>query len=548
MLKELSIVNYAVIDKLSIELGPRFNVITGETGAGKTLLINALSLILGERADMSKIKDPSKKTQITGMFEVDYSIIEQLASIDIEAENPLIIRRVINPSGHSRAYINDSPVTLKILKGVGNVLVDMHGQHEHQLLLSNINQRRIIDAVAGNEEKLAEYMVLLDKYNDLKEEKARIAADIEEFRKEKEYIEYALQELSSIDLDKIDEDTISKRLYEMENYEDIKQILSEIYELTESEQEYNLLNFATEIEKRAKSIKSTHTGIDSIRKLAQQIRVNAEEISSEIVSLEDAFYLDEEELAVLRDKVGKLDTLKRKYNMDKDGLIGYRNKLEEKISIINFPEEKLHGVEKAMADTLKNMKTISAMLHKKRSEVSKKFEGSVNKALKDLNMKDSSLKVDIDYEKDRYERYGCDRIEFLLKNRFNRDGMPLKDIASGGELSRIMLAMKSTLTVSDPVTTMVFDEIDTGISGKTAEMAADMMNKLSSDKQLIVITHLPQIAAAGSNHLFVSKQDNDIDIEHIDSEQRVNEIARLLGASIARGTAVEHARALLEKK
>ncbi len=544
MLKELSIKNYAVIENLNIEFKSGFNVISGETGAGKTVLINAIEMILGARADSNKVLND--RSVILGIFEVDYNIIEQLNSIDIDVENPIIIKRVIEKSGKSRAYINDMPVTVTLLKQIGDALVDIHGQYDHQLLLSKSNQIKLIDTICGNGLLINEFKSYHKHFKEIEEAINNAVNEAEKLKKEREFIEYAYKELSEVDFNTLDESEFNNRLFELEHFKEIKAGIGEILYLCEYDENISLVKTVEEINKKIDSIKQKSPRIENIKKIFEGLSVSIEEAIEELTAADDELYYDENELNKLRKTAEQIDRLKRKYSMNLKELYDYRELIEKKIEIINFPEEKIEKLKKQYNETQKIIYEIAETIHNKRAKVSKKIVKQINDTLVKLNMKDTSIKIDIDFDKEKIGKNGCDDLEFLLVNKYKPQGIPLKDIVSGGELSRIMLAIKDTISKYDPVELMIFDEIDTGIGGKTADLVAKLLGSISNDKQIIAITHLPQIAARASNHILIEKKDN-ISISVITDKERIIEIARMLGSSMSHNTAIKHAKALLSK-
>lgn len=543
MLRDINISNYSVIDRLNVSFTKGMNIISGETGAGKTVLIKAIELVLGARADTDKAEHG--KSTITASFEVDYDIIDQLASLDIDAENPLIIKRVIEKNGKSRAYVNDIPVTVGLLKNLGDSLVDIHGQYDHQFLLKKNNQINLIDMIAGNstlinmfQQQSEELNVIEKNIREAQDESARLA-------REKEFIEFAYNELNEFDPLQIDEPAIVDRMYELENCEDIKEQIAAILHLCEYNEEYNLTEMIGNIKTSIEQLAIKNSRFCNIRELFNTISVSLDEAVNEMHDVSEQLIFDDAELNELRNTVSKLDKLKRKYKMELPDLILYRDKLEEQLEMINFPEERIRELKSRRMTVLGEMQSIADKIHDKRKTVSDDFEKRINSHLKALNMKGMSIKIIIE-KTEQWRKNGYDDLEFYITNKYKPTGMPLKEIASGGELSRIMLAIKSSIDKYDPVGTMIFDEIDTGIGGNTADRVGDMLKTLSEGKQILIITHLPQIAAKGDTHFIVEK-DKAISIRQLSYDDRINEIARMLGSSVSKKTAIRHAKALLEK-
>lgn len=547
MIREIHIENFAVIDRADIEFRNCFNVITGETGAGKTIMLTALNVLLGERGEARLVGPSGKQAVITGVFEAEDAVITELRTIDIEVENPLVIRRIIREDGRNSAYLNDIPVSVNILKQIGVVLADLHGQHEHQMLLKPKYQLNIIDSLAGNEELVLRFAGLSKHIDELRSDIEHIKRKYEEYAKEREYIEYTLNELNAFPLDSLIEAEMNERLYELENAEEINESLSSIYEQLYGEEmsaQIILDSAVSEMEKiSAKTQKA-----ENIMKMMNEMVTISSDMMSELINMQSSIVYDEQELNELRKLAGTLDDLKRKYRTDLPGLRALRDDMALRMDAIDSPGKETGRLSEMLRQAEAERNEIGKQLHSRRRSSAAKFEKSVNSILAKLNMKDSSIRVSITQNTESRRTDGFDDMEMLLINKFSADGMPLAKIASGGELSRIMLAMKGTITVNDPVETMIFDEIDTGISGETAEMVADIMKAIGKSKQLIAITHLPQIASAGEHHILVSKEGDDVRLSQLNDKERIEEIARLLGSSMAKDTAVRHAKALLKKK
>ena len=546
MILQLNLENISFFKSASIEFYEGFNVITGETGAGKTLLVGTLLALTGEKAEI-EVLDKSKSGSITGIFELSESVLEELRAIEIEIDNPVIIRRSIKKDGKSLSYINDMPISSQTLKKIGALLFDLHGQHEHQLLMKKEYHIKIIDILALNEEKLSSFKEMLLEYNRLKAKYNEITRRIEEAEKEREMLEYTGRELSAANLSDIDEEELLNRLKEMENSEDIKTGLGEILRIFNSEENVSLNSLLTQIKKIITDVsKKTNRALPLVKEIDSVISQTSE-FESESENMMQSIIYDEEQLSLARSRYDEIERLKKKYRMDLNELIEFHEKTLEQLKIIENPAQSLSYVKASMDEALQNLQQIGEKLHEARMKASLKLEKSVNKTLTQLNMPDSEINVRIDYSNEHLYENGFDSVEIFLKNRFAPEGMPFKKIASGGEISRVMLAVKNSLNESDPVGTLIFDEIDQGISGDTAAMVALSMQSISKSKQVISITHLPQIAAKAQRHIIVKKEKQSISAQSIEKDERIKEIARLLGSSLSLDTAIKHAKALLKE-
>ncbi len=545
MIRELIIENLLFFEDTKIEFKKGFNVVTGETGAGKTVLVNTLLNLVGEKTDIS-LKNTDKDATITGIFEISDEIAEELKNIDIYAEDELVIRKVIKPNNKHTIYLNDSVISSSTLKKIGALLFDLHGQYDHQLLLKKENHIKIIDRIAENDEILSEFISKYKEYNEQSKKLRILKEQLESFLKEKEFYEYALKELEQIDIEKIDEVKLKDDLSEMENFENIKEKIEYSLKLID-EDEININSLLSELKKTLKDVSNKSSKISKITENVDLIIENVSDLYRELYSYGETLFYDKNELDNLREKYDKLESLKRKYNRDLNGLIRFKEEIISKLKIVSDPEGELKNQENLLLEIKRQLDELALILHKRRESGSKKFEEYVNESFKKLNMKDTNLKIKIIFSPEIFNEMGNDDIEFFIANRFNEEGQPLKKIASGGEISRVMLSIKDYLRKNDPVMTMIFDEIDVGISGDTASKVAELMKNISKFKQIITITHLPQIAAKADNHILVSKESKNIVVKELNEKERVEEIARLLGSSESYETALKHAKALLKK-
>lgn len=545
MIRELIIENLLFFEDTKIEFKKGFNVVTGETGAGKTVLVNTLLNLVGEKTDIS-LRNTKSDATITGIFEISDEIAEELKNIDIYAEDELVIRKVIKPNNKHTIYLNDSVISSSTLKKIGTLLFDLHGQYDHQLLLKKENHIKIIDRIAENDEILSEFISKYKEYNEQSKKLRILKEQLESFLKEKEFYEYALKELEQIDIEKIDEVKLKDDLSEMENFENIKEKIEYSLKLID-EDEININSLLSELKKTLKDVSNKSSKISKITENVDLIIENVSDLYKELYSYGEALFYDKNELDNLREKYDKLESLKRKYNRDLNGLIRFKEEIISKLKIVSDPEGELKNQENLLLEIKRQLDELALILHKRRESGSKKFEEYVNESFKKLNMKDTNLKIKIIFSPEIFNEMGNDDIEFFIANRFNEEGQPLKKIASGGEISRVMLSIKDYLRKNDPVMTMIFDEIDVGISGDTASKVAELMKNISKFKQIITITHLPQIAAKADNHILVSKESKNIVVKELNEKERVEEIARLLGSSESYETALKHAKALLKK-
>lgn len=545
MIKQLILENVSFFESASIEFSDNFNVITGETGAGKTLLVSTLLTLTGEKVEI-ELLDKAKPGSITGIFELSESVIEELSSIELDVENPVIVRRSFKKEGKSLTYLNDTPISSQVLKKIGALLFDIHGQHEHQLLLKKEHHIKVIDIMAQNDALLAKYREQKDEYESFRKKYFELIKRMEDAQKEREILEFTYRELEDAKLSEINEEELVNSLREMESAEEIKVLISDSLGAFSSEDGPSINVFLTQLKKNVADVLKRTSRAQSLSKQLAEVTTLTSEFEASLEAFGESIVYDEEQLASGRRIYDNLETLKKKYRTDLAGLMALHEKTKEQMKLIENPELSLAYIKSSMEESLLKLKDIASELHERREKTSSRFEKKVNKSLKQLNMPDSEIKVAIEYSAETIFDNGFDSLEMFLSNRFAPEGMPLRKIASGGEISRVMLAAKGALNESDPVGTMIFDEIDQGISGETAVMVAESMADASKSKQIIAITHLPQIAAKGERHIYVSKEKKFISAEVIEGKDRVNEIARLLGSSLSPETAEKHARALLK--
>lgn len=545
MIKQLIIENLSFFQDTQIEFKEGFNVITGETGAGKTLLVNTLLSLIGEKSEIF-LKNEKRDGHITGIFKISDEISEELKSIDIYVEDELIIRKVIKPSNRTTIYLNDNIITQTTLKKIGNLLFDLHGQYDHQLLLKKENHIKIIDRIAQNEEILSDFLYRLKEYNAEVEKYEQLKKMLFDYSKEKDYLEFALEELEKIDIENIDETAIYEQLTEMENFENIKEVIDSSLSIIDSD-DINLNLMLNNLKKNLTRLSDKSSKIGKVCQNLDLIIENLNDLYNELYTYGNELYYDAEQLEELRIKYNKLQELKKKYAMDLNMLKNFKKEIVSKLQLLNYPQDQLAESESIIMELKMQLKDIGLKLHNRRKESSKRFKESVDSTLALLNMKDTNLMINIDYNPENVNQTGYDDIEFFIINRFKEEPQPLRKVVSGGEISRIMLSIKDFLRKNDPVMTMIFDEIDIGISGDTATAVANLMKNISKYKQVITITHLPQIAAKAQNHILVKKEAKSITVKELDRDERIKEIARLLGSGESYETALKHAKALLEK-
>ena len=552
MLQQLQIHNYAIIDSLEINFSGNLNIITGETGAGKSILMGALGLILGDRADTSVLLDKEKKCFIEGVFKTDYSSVKNfLLRNDLDAEQEMLIRREISTNGKSRAFINDTPVTLVQLKQLSQLLVDLHQQFDTLELNNNDFQREVIDALAGNGKLLEDYQFVFKKYKAELHELEKLKAEQLTANKEFDYNQFLFDELNEADFSDNEIENIDAEIKLMSNAENIKSTLSEIY-FTMEESEQPLVQQIKTIHQKLQTLQKVYPEIENLNERLSSVQIELKDISSEIDLINSKVNYDEEKINQLNDRMAVGYTLLKKHNVNTTAeLIEIKNQLESELEKVTNLSEAIATKEKLanqfFDEAIRKAKTISS----KRQKEIPSFEEKVNQLLSQMGMPNAKIKVEIQ-EDENLNLFGNNKIEFLFNANLSsghRQFEPVRKVASGGELSRLMLSIKSLVAKSVQLPTLIFDEIDSGISGEAARQVGMIIKELSSAHQVVAITHQPQIAAKANTHFFVYKEIKDdkiiTAIKTLDQDERITAIATMLSGKKPTAAAFENAREMM---
>ncbi|WP_298238897.1 DNA repair protein RecN [uncultured Algibacter sp.] len=549
MLTSLSIKNYALIDSLQVDFNNGFSIITGETGAGKSILLGGLSLILGKRADLSSLKDDTKKCIIEAVFNItDYKLQSLFETEDLDYETHTIIRREILPSGKSRAFVNDSPVNLNSLQILGERLIDIHSQHQTLQIVSNDFQFQVIDALANNEEQLEHYSEELKHYKILQKELKELVNFQSEAIKEQDYNTFLLNELTEANLIEGELELLEQEYETLNNVEDIKESLSESYQLFSDEQ-IGVITTLTTLKNNFQKLSIISSKYEDLHNRINSSLIDLDDIFSEIYLLQDSLEADPNRLEEVNSKLQILNNLLHKHACrEVSELIIIRDALVEKVSVAQNLDETIHKNELAISEKELILNKLSQEIHKKRSKAIPKLKGQLEVIIADLGMPNAQFKIDVSLG-ETYFSNGKDVLSFLFSANKGGNFNELKKAASGGELSRIMLAIKSILSNYMQLPTIMFDEIDTGVSGEISNKMADIMLHMSKSMQVFSITHLPQIAAKGHSHFRVYKEDIEgfttTKLVKLDYDERIVEIAQMLGGTNISSSAIAHAKELL---
>lgn len=549
MLTSLSIKNYALIHKLQVSFDDGFSIITGETGAGKSILLGALGLVLGKRADVSYLKDATQKCIIEAQFNIaGYDLQSFFETEDLDYENLTILRREILPSGKSRAFINDTPTTLNVLSSLSKKLIDIHSQHQTLELSDTQFQFKIIDALASNESKIASYKRGLVLYNNLQKELQNIETKQIEARQQHEYNLHLFNELETADLKEGDQEIIESTLEKLNNVETIKLSLEEAFQIAENE-EVGIIGMLNSFKVKLQNIAAFSDEYKLLFERIQSLEIEFKDIVTEVESSNEDVQYNPSELEKLNDELQMIYDLLKKHSVASiTELLVIQEALSEKVYEVENSSkiigEKKKEIEKVSIDLNKLAKTI----RKNREAVIPKFKSKLEMILKNLGMENARFKFEL-LPTESFLSNGKDELTLLFSANKGTNFGELKKIASGGELSRIMLAVKSILASYINLPTIIFDEIDSGVSGEISNKMGDIMQQMSTDMQVMSITHLPQIAGKGKHHFKVYKEEVSgqiiTQLKKLSSDERISEIAEMLGGKDLSDVAKAHAKELL---
>jgi len=549
LLRSLSIKNFALIEQLQVSFDSGLTTITGETGAGKSLLLGALGLLLGKRADLSSVKDGSQKCVIEGVFDIEqYQLTTFFKEQELDYEKETIIRREILPSGKSRAFINDTPVTLQSLASLGVTLIDIHSQHQTLAVTTNDFQFEVLDALAGTDREIESYKRGLKLYR-AKEKEVRILIERQEsFGKEYEYNSFLLKELEDAKLKTGELQELEERYERLNNIEEIQERLSGSITLVSTEAS-GLSDQLQTLKNNLSKISSYSNTLKELSDRVQSIYIELDDIQASLVDELDQLEADPSELEKTSYRLQLLHDLQVKHKVATiDELIFLKEGLLEKVSKTETLSEDIETLHQEITTITSQLDEVAVRIHNKRKKALPKLIAELEDILKALGMPNASFEASITLE-DQFLSNGKETLKFLFSANKGGSYGALKKVASGGELSRIMIAIKAILSRYQQLPTIIFDEIDTGVSGEIARKMADLMTDMSKNLQVFSITHLPQIAANGQSHFKVYKEDvsdNTVTrLKLLSTEERIREIAEMIGGKDISESAMTHARSLL---
>ncbi|CAM3488625.1 DNA repair protein RecN [Zobellia roscoffensis] len=549
MLVHLSIKNYALIDSLNVAFTNGFTCITGETGAGKSILLGGLSLVLGKRADLSSLRDKDKKCVIEAEFQIDkYNLKSFFKEEDLDYEERTIIRREIQPSGKSRAFVNDSPVRLDVLTKLGSSLIDVHSQHQTLQLTDNDFQLKVIDALADNKKMLEEYVSKLRLYKTTSKELGKLVEFQKEANKEHDYNTFLLEELQAAPLKLGLQEELEEQYEQLNNVENILELISSGHQLLNDEQ-VGIVSLLTELKQVANKLSSFGSQYADLNQRVQSVFIEVDDIASELQNYQEETEANPELLEETNTKLQQLYDLQKKHSVQGvSELLQIREELAEKVSVTENLEADIEKKEQELAAQKLMVQKAADELTAKRKKVISELKKQLEDSLKALGMPSATFKIEL-FKADDFKTNGADGLIFLFSANKGGDYGELKKVASGGELSRIMLTIKSILAKYENLPTIMFDEIDTGVSGEISGKMGDIMQTMSKSMQVFSITHLPQVASKGDHHFKVYKLEEGAvtktNMKQLSSEERVVELAEMLGGKELSESAMAHARQLL---
>lgn len=549
MITSLKISNYALIEHLDISFNTGMTCITGETGAGKSILMGGLGMVLGKRADLSVLKDNKKKCIIEASFLIgNYNLNGFFEEHGLDYEDETLLRREIIPNGKSRAFINDTPVNLDLLTRLSGALIDVHSQLENQSLFKNEYQFLVLDAIAGNQEILIEYKNKLSEYQNIRKEYNHLKKINEDAAQIQDYNQFLYDELNELDLSPDMLIPLKEEIDQLSNVESLQQSLSQSIHLIEEEQIGLLTQFST-LNTLFNDAVSKSKNLNVFRERINSLSIELKDILDDLINKQETLESNPALLEKLTAQWDQIQSLLQKHQVDNvENLMQVREsigkRLEEKQDLgqrINFLKEKQTELERLLED-------LSQKLHSNRIASSPKLCYQLEKIISKMGMQNARFKIDLTLY-DQFLANGKDQIDFLFSANLGSDFKPIKKVASGGEMSRIMLAIKAILSKFRQLPSIVFDEIDTGVSGVVSNEIADIMAHMSQNMQVFTITHLPQVAAKGKQHFLVYKEvrgNNTITkLKELNQEQRVEELAHMLSGKELTRTALDHAKQLL---
>ena len=552
MIQQLHISNYALIDKLDIKFDDGLTIITGETGSGKSIILGALSLILGERADTRTIRDTTSKTVVEATFDIKgYDLQHFFNENDIDwDEHECIVRRELSPNGRSRAFINDTPASLNVLRDLSTRLLDIHSQHSNMLLSQTAFQLSILDSIASNGELLDKYLKAFQQYRDAVKQLEDTEREMEQLRLNEDYIRFQLEQLQAIHLLPDEDQQLEALQNKLSNITELKEALWGVENELDGE-ENSIIDRLSIVVQRLEEAERNLNDVEGMSARVRSSVIDLKDIAQSAGAIMNDLNDNPVELARVDNRLNDIYSLQRKHNArDVNHLIEIQHDYEQQLGEIEHNDDIIGQLREQVEACRAAAQALASQLSMRRQYAASNFTKQLLELAVPLGMK--NLSFDIQFDTTDLTTSGTDSVEFMMAFNKNQRRMPVKDTASGGEISRVMLCIKTIIARHMKLPSIIFDEVDTGVSGDVADMIGGMMADIARTIQIIAITHLPQVAANGDHHLRVFKTDNDVEtltrVEHLDHQEHITEVARMLSGKNLNQAAIENAKSLINQK
>jgi len=551
MLRELRIENLAIIDKLELEFQDKLIALTGETGAGKSIILTGINLLIGEKTNMEMLRDGADYLLAEGVFDANENQVKELHEMGIDVENnEIIVQRRMESNGRGKAFVNGRRVPMSNLKEIMGTLVDIVGQHSHQMLLHRGNHIKLIDRFLNKDEHLIKNELgdIVSNYEEIHRLIIQLSDTRNNIKEKKDLYEYQLSEIEEVNLSKNEDEELEEEYKILFNAGKITEKLKNSY-YTISDGEVNVTSLLHSVKKNMESLSQYGKDYEAIFEKVEKIYYEVEDLTYNIENIQDSMDADEYRLNAVVDRLDKINNLKKKYGENISEILGYRDKIKNELDLLDesdFEEKKLN---KKIEELLKKYKEVASKLSIIRKTKAKLIEENLTSELIYLNMKDAKFKVDFKVD-EKISRSGIDIVEFMIAPNLGQEMKPLAKVVSGGEMSRIMLALKVIFSAVDNVPILVFDEIDTGVGGETVRKIADKLYDIGENAQIICITHSPAIAAKASQQFYIKKKNINgktiATVKNLNPEERIDEIARMLAGDQVSESVKNHAKELLK--
>lgn len=552
MIKKLSVSNYTLIDELHIDFSAGFSVITGETGAGKSIILGALSLILGQRADLKSLRRSDEKAVIEGVFDIaSYHLRDFFDENELDYdEGECILRREILPSGKSRAFINDTPVSLAQLKALGEQLIDIHSQHQNMLLADPRFQLRVVDTMAGDSALLADYREHYRRWRERLQAYTRLQEENRSGREEEDYLRYQLTQLDEAHLQEGEQEELEAELQTLQHAEEIKNELAVLQEFLHAE-ETGVVSLLNATLSRMRALSRLYPEVDEWAERLESDYIDLKDIASTVDRSQENLNMDPERLAWVENRLDTYYSLQQKHRLASAAeLLALRDSFAERLARIENYDEELATLKHEVDEAENQVRDLAERLTRVRRQSAADISHTLTERVKPLGMPHLQFEIEVS-PRPQFDETGGDAIRFLFSANKNQPLQPVSEVASGGEISRLMLSLKALVAHAMALPTIVFDEVDTGVSGEIADKMARIMREMSRCMQVISITHLPQVAAWGQTHYRVYKSDTATatatHLVRLTDSERIEEIARMLSGSSLTAAALDNARELLNR-